>query len=236
MKHIATVLAAAALALSLSTTAHSLTIDYEHISGYKPAANGYGVRYSYDIAFIDDALRVDVDVRLWGATVVDSLLDRWESGIESIWSTVDRLKVPILFDVEWVADGDYDNSVRVIDGPGRWNAATFYTVGGSNWGDSYQEEVAAHEFGHFLGAWDEYQGGALNPLTMLTGTGGLMETLNGPTLVSYYQPFLSWYDDRLTASGGGSEDPSPVPEPGTVAMLSLGLLAVAVRARRHREV
>jgi hypothetical protein len=225
--------AAIAIALSLSTSAHCLTFDWEDVRGYKPAANGYAINYGYSIAFIDDAIRVDVDVRLWGATVVDTLLDRWESGIESIWST-DRFAVPILFNVDWVSDA-WDHSVRVVAGEGRWNTGTFYTVGAGSWGDSYQEEVAAHEYGHFLGLFDEYLNGALNPDTLLRNTGGLMHTLAGGTLDAYYQPFLSWYDSRLAEYGGGSEDPAPVPEPGTVVLFAAGLFAIAVKMKR-REV
>ena len=51
---------------------------------------------------------------------------------------------------------------------------SWYTVGASGWGDTYQEKVAAHELGHMIGLWDEYAGGAVDPLTALINMGGLM--------------------------------------------------------------
>lgn len=220
-------LSALALCLALSSPVVAMTIPIEHISGVKPN----GPYYSFDIGFFDNAIRVDVDVRLWGDAVVDSLLARWESGIESIWST-DRFAVPILFDVAWVL-ADWDHSVRVTDGTGRWNTANWYTVGSGGWGDSYLGAVAAHEFGHFLGAYDEYWGARLDPLTGRINTGGLMATLSGPTLAYYYDPFLLWYDDRLGDYGGG--DPVATPEPSSLVLLAAGMFALAVRMKR-REV
>lgn len=220
--------AALILLLATSAAAEAITFDYEHVSGSRYSAP-YGWAYSYDIGFIDDALRVDIDIALHGAAVADALLSRWESGIESIWST-NRFSVPILFNVDWVTLG-YDYLVRVVDDGGRWNMRTWYTVGAANWGDSYQEEVAAHEYGHMLSLWDEYTGGAVNPATGLVGTGGLMHTLSGGTLDSYYDPFLDWYEARIGEVDSG--EPIPTPEPSTFLLLGSGLLAVAVARRRQ---
>ena len=171
--------------------------------------------YSYDIGFFNDTLMIDVDIALGGADPGLKLKTRWESGIEAIWST-DRFEVPIVFNVDWVGTAA-DQHVGVIPGAGRWNMLTWYTIDASGWGDAYQEEVAAHEFGHMIGLWDEHAGGAVDPLTGLTDTGGLMHTLNGQTLDSYYDGLLAWYDNRRSVS-----------EPGTVLLIGAGALLLAL--------
>jgi hypothetical protein len=175
----------------------------------------YGWSYSYDIGFFDGLLMIDVDIALTGAHPGVDLQNRWESGIEQIWST-NRFEVPIRLNVDWVSS-NYDQLVTIVSGTGRWNMLTWYTVGAAGWGDAYQEEVAGHEYGHMISMWDEYAGGAINPATGLIDTGGLMHTLNGPTLDYYYVPFLEWYEDR---------HPAIVSEPGTDVLIAAGIGAL----------
>lgn len=229
MKRIAATIAALTLALSLSTPALCLTIPYEDVRGYK-TSSFFGWGYAYSIGFIDDALRIDVDLMLSGATQgIEGLMQRWETGIESIWSTTDRFAIPILFNVDFLLTGQYDLPVRIAEGYGRWNTGTWYT---SRANDDH-ERAAAHEFGHFIQLYDEYAGGAVDPVTHLV-TNGLMGNLSGGTLDHYYQPFLSWYDDRRASYGGGDEEAAPVPEPGSILLLGIGLLVIAVKMKRRR--
>jgi len=104
----------------------------------------------------------------------------------------------------------------------------WYTVDAGGWGDAYQEEIAAHEFGHMVSMWDEYAEGAMNPVTELINTGGLMHTLNGLTLYYYYAPFLDWYDGKMA----GAE---PAPEPTTMVLFGIGLAVLAGTRRRRKE-
>jgi len=195
--------------LTANSVSLAVTFPWEHITGYRYSAP-YGWNYSYDIGCYDDILMVDVDIRLVGYTPSASLRDRWENGIESLWST-DRFRVPISFNVDW-GTANYDQTVTVTNSEGRWNMSNWYTVGAGGWGDAYQEEVAAHEFGHMLSMWDEYSGGAVDPVTNLINTGGIMHTLNGPTLDYYYDPFLDWYQDKIES----------IPEPSSLALLLVG--------------
>lgn len=202
-------------------SAEPATIAWEDITGFN-SSPPYGWAYSYDIGFYSGTLMIDVDVYLTGYDPGVGLKNRWEYGIESLWSTT-RFSIPISFNVDWVTT-DYDYAVRIVNGAGRWNMLTWYTVGAGGWGDAYQEEVAAHEYGHMISLWDEYAGGAVNPSTHLINTGGLMHVLNGPTLDYYYDPFLSWYQEKLTL----------VPEPSTMLLLCVGLTGITAFRRRYK--
>jgi PEP-CTERM motif len=215
------------LSMAFCTSAAAASIPWESRTGFLRSGI-YGWSYSYDIGFFDGILMIDVDISLTGADPGVDLKSRWESGIEQIWST-DRFGVPIHFNVDWVS-GNYDQLVTIVSGAGRWNMRTWYTVDAAGWGDAYQEEVAAHEYGHMISMWDEYAGGAINPVTGLINTGGLMHTLNGPTLNDYYAPFLGWYEDRRAAT---------VPEPSTIVLIAAGIgaliLVKSLRKRTEKE-
>lgn len=207
------------------TNANAITFEWEHITGYM-SSPPYGWTYSYDIGFYDNTLKIDVDIKLTGFDPGLPLTNRWASGIESIWSTT-RFSIPISFNVDWVTSG-YDHLVNVVNGTGRWNILNWYTVGAYGWGEEYQEEIAAHEFGHMVSMWDEYEGGAVNPNSPSNNTGGLMETLNGPTLNYYYAPFLDWYHGKMASA-------EPVPEPTTIVLFGIGIAVLAGTRRRRKE-
>jgi hypothetical protein len=175
---------------------------------------------------------IDVDIAFIGARPGATLRNRWESGIEDIWST-DQYSVPIQFNVDWVKVGrvNQDQVVTVTRGPGPWNLRNWYMGNPSGWGNRYHEEIAAHEFGHMIGLFDEYEGAPLDPRTGRVNTGGLMETLDGPTLDHYYKAFLGWYDERV-----GDALAPVVTEPETIVLLGAGVIALLVLpARSIRE-
>lgn len=217
--------------LAVSVNAEAYTFAWETISG----SQVYGTErqlywnYSYDIGFYDDTLQVDVDIKLDGVVANSVIMDMWESGMESMWSTR-RFSVPIVFNVDWVTS-DYDQAVTVHSGPGRANITNWYLE--PNWGPTYHEETAAHEFGHMLSLYDEYTGGAVNPNTRLTETGGLMHTLNGLTLDYYYDPFLEWYNGKVGAYQAGIG--ATVPEPTTLLLFAAGMTVLAGARRRRKN-
>lgn len=216
---------ALAVLLGAWSSSYAVTYSWEHVSGSR-SSPPYGWNYSYDIGYFNNSITVDVDIKLVGTDPGTSLRNIWTSGIESMWSTT-RFSVPILFNVDWVTSGQ-DQTVNVVAGDGRDNMTTWYTGDPGGWGYAFQDEAAAHEFGHMLSLYDEYVDGAVDPVTRLTGTGGLMETLYGSTLDSYYAPFLDWF-------AGKQAQASAVPEPETYALMLAGLgLMGAIGRRRIR--
>ena len=216
----------------LTVEATAKTFDWETVSGYQIGGlnQEFGWNYSYDIGFFNNTILVDVDIKLVGDQAGTALLSTWEDGIENLWST-NKFSVPIAFNVDWVS-ADYDQLVTVVASDGRDNMVLWYSGNPAGWGYDYQDEVAAHEFGHMLSLFDEYPGGAVNPLTGLTGTGGLMATLAGTKetlmLDAYYSPFLSWYDHKVAGNA------NPVPEPTTCVLFGMGIAAL-VSARRKTK-
>lgn len=220
-----------ALVFLFCNPVNATTFEWEHMSGVV-SSTYCDWKYSYDIGFYDDTLMVDVDIKLNAYMPDTSLTDRWEAGIESIWST-DRFDVPISFNVDWVTT-DYDYAVSVVDGARQWKMMVWATVGASGWGDAYQEEVAAHEFGHMITMWDEYAGGGTNAATNMIDTGGLMHTLNGSTLDYYYDPFLDWYDEKVAGIGSGFAA-ATVPEPAIGLLIGLSMFILLPIAKRKHE-
>jgi hypothetical protein len=209
------------LFVTMSATAGAYTFPWEHITGSR-TSSPYWWYYSYDIGFYNNVLMVDVDIKLTGYDPSATVKGRWENGMESVWST-NRFSVPISFNVDWVTT-NYDQLVTVTDSTGRWNMSSWYTQGAGGWGDAYQEKCAAHEFGHMLSMYDEYSGGAIDPVTHRINTSGVMCTLDGGTLDYYYDPFLGWYQAKLAS----------VPEPGSLFLLLAGGLCGIMLFRKKR--
>ncbi len=130
----------------------------------------FGWYYRYDVAVNGDLqVTLTVDMQFDGDDPGDELLKQWIDGIERIWSSQYSLvdgnsALPIVIDVNEVfSDADQVVTVHAGSGTGRTDMTNWYTTDPGGWSNDYQDEVAAHEFGHMLGLYDEYTGGAVSP-------------------------------------------------------------------------
>jgi len=104
-------------------------------------------------------------------------------------------------------------------------------------------QTNAHEFGHLLGLFDEYWTGGLNatgldvtdPAIVPTDYQHLMGTLRqlefgGGMEASYYEQFMVWLDG-IDPDATQTYRLALVPEPTTLAMVTLGLIAALLVSR-----
>lgn len=161
-------------------------------------SNPFTGQGSYSIALHEGTLYVVLRLKLTGEPVSDELRERYEEGIERIWSTT-RFEVPIVIDVVWT-DKDPDKIIKVVSGVGRWHISQWRTKG-------QIEEIAAHEAGHYFGLFDEYGGGDAQGFDGGAAPGprpwhqrGLMSNHNSPVLDYYYDGFLAWYEEKVGES------------------------------------
>ncbi|NES69112.1 MAG: hypothetical protein F6K24_29710, partial [Okeania sp. SIO2D1] len=167
-------------------------IPSRNVSGDRESGE-FGWEYQYNWDFIDREMRISLDIELIGDDP-GNWVNVWEEGIEGIWSN--RYDIfdgyhtyPIVFDVEFI-DRNADYTVTVHSESGRTNMTNWYLDRPAGWDNSYHDEIAAHEFGHMLGLYDEYEGGAVNPnISPNIFTNSLMADL-GPTQPRHYQEIL----------------------------------------------
>lgn len=178
----------------------------ETVAGRITAENGFAWPYGYDISCDGHRILVLVAVKLIPHAGITSLdLERvkrqWEASIEGIWSrryavkTVDGRQYPIVIDVTF-NDRRFHHQVIVRPGGGRSDAL--------NWNIMNPPAMAAHEFGHLLGVFDEYWPGATNPESRLVDTTSIM-TCNvvsgGKTYERHYQRILAWFREKNGFNG-----------------------------------
>ncbi|MBQ4829027.1 hypothetical protein J8L84_07040 [Alteromonas sp. MMG017] len=233
--------------LLFSTASHAgliTNIASETIS-YRISTGIFGWNASYDIGFVNQDLLIDVDVYLTGYEPGSALRDIWEDGIESIWSNAFDLSdgtyfYDTVFNVDWVDTwGASDHYINVRNGDGFTNLRQWYTGNPSGWGYPYQGIIAAHEFGHMIGLFDEYTGGALDPVTELIRADSIMgQDLSSPQ-IDHFDAFLEWAQVNsgvaaLTLVADRGVDNYFVSEPSSLGILLLSICIVFV-VKRHSK-
>ena len=177
----------------------------ETIAGCRQAKNGFSWKYGYDLALTQGLLIATVRINLipsQGITRWD--LNRmkpiWKKGIEEIWShrfsleCPDGKRYPIL--VEAIFQGPrFHHHVIVRPGAGRTDEL--------NWNIQDSPELAAHEFGHMIGLYDEYENGAVAPIHAVVDPTSSMTSNPGKGVEAHarhYESFRRWFVSKTLMS------------------------------------
>jgi hypothetical protein len=179
-------------------------IAAETVTGRLATENGYSWRSSYDITFQENSLVVYVAIHVIHTTGVTKLeLDgakrKWEKAIEGTWShqfairTSSGQQYPIIVDAAFKGPR-FHHDVIVRPGGGKSDEL--------NWNILDSSAVVAHEFGHMVGAFDEYKGGALDPRSRMIDATSIMTSnpTAGVTYARHYQEFLAWFTGKTRLS------------------------------------
>lgn len=228
----------------------STTIPYEFDSGHASADGGFSWNWGYNIGYWDDTIHVQINIALHHDNLSEFYFnnsrlgwdprDTWKNGIESFWSVTDasRFGAPIDFEINWVDDDSkhldvnihtvtYTQTYRSDLNDWEYNANKSYDAYGMDY-EEYARRMTAHEIGHQIGLYDEYEGGATNNYhPERINSGGLMSTLIGDNVDTrgeqladgsykldyYYTNIIAWYQNKVV----------PVPESSSSALLILGM-------------
>ncbi len=182
----------------------------EMIRGREKTLNGFAWSYGYDIKVEENKLVVRVAINLVPARGVtrlelDRVMPKWKKGIERIWSNKFALETstgtlyPILIKVSFNS-AKFHHNVIVRPGSGRADEL--------NWNIMDSPGLAAHEFGHMLGLFDEYKGGAVRKQEMVFDGTSVMTNnrTDGITKPRHYRKIQAWFADNM-----GLSDVSLVP-------------------------
>jgi len=205
---------------------------------YGVSSGSFFWQASYDIAFINQDLVIDVDIFLTGDDAGTSLKNVWEQGIEDLWSNAFDLfdgtyYYDTIFNVDWLSSSSgSDHIVTVHNGNGAVNMTNWYT------GTSGQDRAAAHEFGHMIGLYDEYTGGALNPSGFLRNDSIMGRNLTSPQ-TDHFDNFTDWVNlnsgsSPLSVVTDSGSHYYQVSEPQTFAMLALAMVGLVLRRSKKK--
>lgn len=205
----------------------------------------FGNPVRYDIAFTDQNLTIDVDVRLYGDYTTPAQRNVYTRGVNEYWSNAfdiydGEYRYDTVFNLNLVEENPFFDVEITGDITRQYNVQTWhYGASGRN---------PAHEFGHMIGLYDEYPDGAVNPYTGLIILDSLMG--NGEKVYEHhFTRFIDWLGDKsgrelsLLADAGdnyytvipGAEltPIEEVPEPGALGLVGLALAALSIRKRQH---
>jgi hypothetical protein len=197
--------ASASVSPSVPIDNHPGSIPLESVAGRKEAINQFSWNYGYDIKVQNGQLIVRAAINLVPASGVrrpdlDKVKPIWEKGIERIWghkyalqATANR-QYPIVIDVSFRGPR-FHHDVIVRPGFGRTDEL--------NWNINDSPEIVAHEFGHMLGLYDEYERGALASRDAVIDPASIMASNPVEGAVSrerHYETFRRWFMSKSMMS------------------------------------
>jgi hypothetical protein len=175
-------------------------LERETLAGRKQSAGNYSWPYGYDIALKNQAIQITVAINFVPVAGINmpylnQVKQTWESGIESTWSNRFAVTLPsgrhlpILVDAIFRGP-NFHHDIIVRSGKAGSDVL--------NWNITDTPAIAAHEFGHLLGVFDEYEGGALSPETNLIDTTSIMTSnpRKGQVYARHYLDILDWFKTR----------------------------------------
>ncbi len=175
-------------------------LKQETLTGRKQSSDKYSWPYGYDIALKNQTIQITVAINFVLAAGINmpflnQVKQTWEAGIESTWSNRFAVTLPSGRQFSILVDA-------IFRGPNfHHDIIVRPDKGGSdmlNWNITDTPFVAAHEFGHMLGVYDEYKGGALSPETNLVDTTSIMTSnpQKGLVYARHYLDILDWFKTR----------------------------------------
>jgi hypothetical protein len=177
------------------------------VGGYR-TSGPYGWSYQYRRTFDGTSVVKDLEICFlfeptlgWSEAQKQAYRLAAEANIEGIWNnrfliqdTATGALFPLVVDV--TLGGPFDQRVYVFPGNARGNM--------TNWYEQWTGVTQAHEFGHMLSLFDEYEGGAVDPNNPIISNDGLMgwgALLPNPVMYGrYYQQYLDFVN-RLNPTG-----------------------------------
>ncbi len=232
---------------------------------------GFSAQSIYTTSLASGAITIGVDIGLIGDIPPQGLITTWENGIESTWSDKFAIsdgfnRYPLRFDARlftgatapfqsWVVNV-HSETPNPADLPNWWNSSNWYwTLPGNSGciGPTLMGQAAAHEFGHYLGLYDEYAGGTNGPFGVRTD--GLMgacisksvqqryfeqiladiNSFTGGSMVLGGLPGFVPSDDTVLPDDSFREVHATVDEPPSLFLLvATGIVALAIRRKQMR--
>ena len=156
---------------------------------------------AYDIQFDEQIIHVKVLIEPIRTTDVRKVQFEktkaiWKQKIQYVWSnkyalqTWDNKHYPIQVSVEFTKLKAHHQIII------RHKTTKIDTY---NWGIYTSPNIIAHEFGHMIGAYDEYQGGAIDPTTLLIDPSSIMgnSKSSSRTYPRHYTNFQKWFSENI---------------------------------------
>lgn len=197
---------------------------------WAPDGANYGWQYGYEIKIADGELvitrKLDFDLR-GGARATGKRKRAWKREIEQIWDRKFKLHRTgcdrgsrcdcgvsngccvwaIRIHVDWGSGHGQQVALhRGANSPTDW--------GGPNWWYSHTwweeragvpDTVRAHEFGHLIGMYDEYEAGACDPGRLYTNNPTSIMNSGRTVYSRHFGDFKDWFDGRAGGVVGQTE-------------------------------